>query len=144
MILVASNLPIAPRRKASRGVTLLRFSSTCFSWSNIVYCNIGFATKMREGNTPAKRAVGPSVVKSFVKVAKVDGFRLILLDLTEDVRRPDEERESVRCDVILVLITHIGLVIRTVKLPAIAPATMDSIVVSFFDVREVRPAACSK
>ena len=55
-----------------------------------------------------------------------------------------EEEESAWRAVILVFTTHIGFVIRTVAMPAIAPATMDSIVVSFLDAREVRIAVRSK
>lgn len=40
--------------------------------------------------------------------------------------------------------THIGFVMRTVALPATAPAIIDSIVVSFLDARELRIAARSK
>lgn len=46
--------------------------------------------------------------------------------------------------VILVFMTQIGFVIRTVAEPAIAPAIMDSIVVSFFDARPALTAARSK
>ena len=143
VMLVARSLPIAPRKNASRGVSLLRVSSTSFSCSNIVYCNIGFTTRTSAGNTPAKREIGPSVLRSSIKVAKLDGFRAGLSDLVEDIRDAEDEESAWRA-VILVFTTHIGLVIRTVAMPAIAPATMDSIVVSFLDVREVRTAARSK
>ncbi len=43
--------------------------------------------------------------------------------------------------VIRVLITQIGFVMSTVALPAIAPAIIDSIVVSFCDARRLRRAA---
>lgn len=61
----------------------------------------------------------------------------------EDVGRSEEEGFDWRA-VILVLTTHIGFVMRTVALPAIAPAIIDSMVVSFLDVRELRIAARSK
>ena len=143
VMLVASSLPIAPRKKAWRGVTLLRFSSLSFSCSNIVYCNIGFITKTSAGNTPAKRAAGPSVLKSFIKVVKLDGFCAGLSGVAKNVGRSEEEQSDWRA-VILVLTTQIGFVMRTVALPAIAPAIIDSIVVSFLDARELRIAARSK
>ena len=46
--------------------------------------------------------------------------------------------------VMRVLMTQIGFVIRTVAEPAMAPAIMDSRVVSFLEAREVRIAARSK
>ena len=46
--------------------------------------------------------------------------------------------------VMRVLITQIGLVISTVAEPAMAPASMDSIVVNFFEMRLLRIAARSK
>lgn len=46
--------------------------------------------------------------------------------------------------VMRVLTTQMGFVIRTVALPAIAPAIMDSMVVSFLEAREERMAARSK
>ena len=142
-MLVAISLPIAPRKKASRGVSLLRFSTIFFSCSNIVYCNIGLTTKTSAGNTPAKRAVGPSVLKSALKVTKLDGLSAGLPSIVEDVGSSEEEESAWRA-VIRVLTTHIGFVMRTVALPAIAPAIIDSIVVSFLFAREVRIAARSK
>ena len=142
-MLVASSLPKAPRRNTSRGVILLLFSSTSFSFSNIVYCSIGFITNTSAGNTPVKRAKGPSILKSSISVMKLDGFPASLSDVVEIVKRSEEEASDWRA-VILVLTTQMGLVIRTVALPAIAPATIDSIVVSFLDVRDLRMAALSK
>ena len=98
---------------------------------------------MSAGNTPAKRAVRPSFLNSFIKVVKLDDFRTGLSDVVEDRGRVEEEESDWRA-VILVLTTHIGLVMRTVAPPAIAPAIIDSIVVSFFDARELRIAAPSK
>lgn len=43
-----------------------------------------------------------------------------------------------------VLTTQMGLVIKTVALPAMAPAIIDSTVVSFLEARPVRIAAFSK
>ena len=97
---------------------------------------------MSAGKTPAKRAVGPSVSRSFIKVAKLDGFRTGFPDVADDVERSAEASDWRA--VILVLTTHIGFVRRTVALPAIAPAIIDSIVVSFLDARELRIAARSK
>ena len=143
VILVASSLPIAPRKKASRGVIFLRLSSISFSCSNIVYCKIGFTTRTSAGNIPANRAEGPSVSKSAIRVAKLDGFRAGLSDIVEDVKSSEEE-EFAWWAVILVLTTQIGFVMRTVALPAIVPVIIDSTVVSFLDAREVRTAARSK
>ena len=80
---------MAPRKKASRGVIFLRLSSISLSCSKIVYCNIGFITNMSAGNTPAKRAVGPSFLQRFIKVAKLDDFRVGLLDVVVDVGRSE-------------------------------------------------------
>ena len=140
VMLVASSLLMAPRKKVSRGVSLLRCSSISLSCSNMVYCNIGFTTKNRAGDTPAKRATGPSILKSVIKVAKLEGFRAGLSDFVEDLGSSEEDSSAWRA-AILVLTTHIGLVIRTVALPATAPASIDSIVVSFLDARDVRTAA---
>lgn len=52
--------------------------------------------------------------------------------------------ESFLRAVIRVLTTHMGFVMRTVALPAIAPAIIDSIVVSFLDARPAFNAARSK
>ena len=82
---------MAPRKKASRGVIFLRFSSISLSCSKIVYCNIGFITNMSAGNTPAKRAVGPSILQRFNKVVKLDDFRVGLLDVVVDVGRSEGE-----------------------------------------------------
>ena len=143
VMLVASSLPMAPRKNASLGLSLLRFSIIFFSCSNMVYCNIGLTTRTSAGNTPARRVVGPSNLQSAIRVAKLDGFRAGLPDSAQDVGSFEEEEPAWRV-VIRVLTTHIGFVMRTVALPAIAPAIIDSIVVSFLDAREVRIAARSK
>ena len=106
------------------------------------YCKIGFITRTSAGNTPAKRALGPSTLKSFAKVAKLDVVCAGWSNDVEDVGRSEDDSDWRA--VILVLTTHIGFVIRTVALPAIAPATIDSTVVSFLDARELRMAARSK
>lgn len=59
-------------------------------------------------------------------------------------RESSEEEDSDCRAVIRVLTTQMGFVIKTVALPAIAPAIMDSMVVSFLDAREERMAARSK
>lgn len=50
--------------------------------------------------------------------------------IVEDMGRSEEEKSDWGA-VILVLTIHIGFVMRTVALPAIAPAIIDSMVVSF-------------
>lgn len=75
VMLVARSLPIAPRKKASRGRTRpFRFSSMFLSCSKIVYCRMGLITRTRAGRTPAKRAVTPSSLKRLRSVATVEGF----------------------------------------------------------------------
>lgn len=100
-------------------------------------------TSTKAGSTPAKSAVGPSSLNRVRSVARVDGFRAGFSDCTEGVGRSDDEDSDCRA-VMRVLITQMGLVIRTVAEPAMAPAIMDSMVVSFFEAREVRIAARSK
>ena len=46
---------------------------------------------MSAGNTPAKRAVGPSILQRFIKVAKLDDFRVGVLDVVVDVGRSEGE-----------------------------------------------------
>lgn len=91
-------------------------------------------TSMRAGNTPAKSAVGPSFRRSESRVLSVEGLRAGLGEGRE------EEGEGV-CAVMRVLMTQIGFVIRTVALPARAPASIDSMVVSFCEARPARRAA---
>ena len=52
---------------------------------------MGFITRTNAGNTPAKRAVGPSTLKSLIKVAKLDFVCAGLSDDVEDVERSEEE-----------------------------------------------------
>ena len=59
----------------------------------MVYCNIGFITRTSAGNTPAKRAVGPSTLKSFAKVAKLDVVCAGLPNDVEDVGRSEEDSD---------------------------------------------------
>lgn len=105
---------------------------------------------MSAGSTPAKRAEGPSVRRRERRVESVDaeGF----LGGWETVLGPGRDASSVDVDeeedweraVIRVLTTQMGFVMRTVALPAMAPAIMDSMVVSFLEAREERMAARSK
>lgn len=96
-------------------------------------------TRIRAGRTPAKRAVGPSLRRRERRVLRVEGLWGFLGG--NEVGRVDE---VVWAAVMRVLITQIGLVIRTVALPAMAPAIMDSTVVSFCDARPDRRAAREK
>lgn len=73
----------------------------------------------------------------------VEGFLLLVLLLLGAGRVSSEEEWDCRA-VIRVLTTQMGFVIRTVALPAMAPAIMDSIVVSFLEARAERIAARSK
>lgn len=139
-MLVASSLPKAPSTKASRGRTRLRFSSAFFSCSKMVYCRMGFMTSTRAGSTPAKRAVGPSSLKRERSVPMVDGFEEALLEPPGSCC----EEEVSDLAVMRVLTTQMGLVISTVALPARAPASMDSTVVSLEEARPALMAARSK
>ena len=94
-------------------------------------------TRTRAGSTPANSAVGPSLRKRDTSVEMVEGFLEGLPSLKGRVS-PCERA------VIRVLTTQIGFVISTVALPAIAPAIMDSIVVSFLEARPALIAARSK
>ena len=131
----------------------------------MVYCRMGLITSTRAGKTPAKSAFGPSSCRRALRVASVLGFLLLLLRVGcvagggSDDDGPfsppppvllafeegeDEEGADSRA-VIRVLTTQIGFVISTVAEPAIAPAIIDSTVVSFMLVREGdRAAARSK
>ena len=74
---VARSFPMAPRTNASRGVILLerrRRVRMSFNRSKMVYCKIGFMTRMRAGRTPAKREVGPSSLSNLINVERVEGF----------------------------------------------------------------------
>ena len=97
-------------------------------------------TSTNAGSTPANNAVGPSSLNSDISVARVDGFFLGL---------PSPPGSSVSCDsdcraVIRVLTTQIGFVMSTVALPAMAPAIIDSTVVSLEKARADLIAARSK
>lgn len=78
------------------------------------------------------------------RVARVEGFFLAVGLDPGPGRLSEEEEDSDWRAVMRVLTTQMGLVIRTVALPAMAPAIMDSIVVSFLEAREERMAARSK
>jgi len=95
-------------------------------------------TNTSAGRTPAKRALGPSSRRSSIRVLIVDGRAF----LGEAPGRLCSSESDLRA-VIRVFMTQIGLVIITVALPAIAPATMDSKVVSFFEARPALIAAFS-
>lgn len=144
VILVANSLPMAPNKKMSRGVTFRLFSSIFFNCSNIVYCRMGLMTRTRAGKTPAKSAPGPSVRRRERRVETVEGLDLgaVAGSGNESLSSAAEE-EDFRA-VMRVLTTQMGFVIRTVALPAMAPAIMDSIVVRFLEARDERTAARSK
>lgn len=135
-----------------------------FNCSKMVYCRMGLITSTSAGKTPAKSAFGPSSCRRALRVASVLGFLVLLLPVgcvagggSDDDSPPsfppvllaleeggDEEGADSRA-VIRVLTTQIGFVISTVAEPAIAPAIIDSTVVSFMLVREGdRAAARSK
>lgn len=120
-------------------MTLRRVSRLFFNCSKMVYWRIGFITRTNAGRTPAKRAAGPSSRRSASSVPIVDGalFGLSPPD------RAGSVTSALRA-VIRVLTTQIGLVIRTVALPARAPAIIDSMVVSLFEARPALRAARSK
>src|ERR1700761_577514 len=95
-------------------------------------------TSTKAGMTPAKSPDRPSSRRIWKKTPKVEAF------LGGALLGPPG---SVSCDlgaVMRVLTTHIGFVIKTVRLPATAPAAMDSIAVSFLDARPDLMAAFSK
>lgn len=70
---------------------------------------------------------------------------LLLLGPGRDASSAEEEaEEDWERAVIRVLTTQMGFVISTVAEPAMAPAIMDSMVVSFLEAREERTAARSK
>jgi hypothetical protein len=96
-------------------------------------------TNIRAGRTPAKRALGPSCRSKSINVLIVDA-RDFLEGAPGNVSCSDSDLRAV----ILVFTTHIGFVMRTVALPAMAPAIIDSDVVSFFEDRPARAAAFSK
>lgn len=93
-------------------------------------------TSTKAGSTPAKSAVGPSSRMRVSRVLIVDGLRGGVGDRDGRV-----EVDSAIRAVIRVLITQIGFVMSTVAVPAIAPAIIDSTVVSFRDARWLRRAA---
>lgn len=95
-------------------------------------------TSTKAGSTPAKKAANPSSRKRENTVYIVEGLRGGL-EVEAWVGRV-ELVSAVRA-VIRVFITQIGFVISTVALPAIAPAIIDSTVVSFCDARRLRRAA---
>jgi hypothetical protein len=137
VMLVASNLPNAPIQNASLGVTRLFFSSICFNCSNTVYCNIGLMTKTKAGMTPANRRAGPSSRTKAKSVLSVEGA------FWAGVGAPGSVSSDFRV-VMRVFMTQMGFVISTVALPARAPASMLSTVVSLEEARPALSAAFSK
>lgn len=77
-----------------------------------------------------------------MSVAIVDGFQAGFSDSVTGPGRSELEDSDCRA-VMRVFTTQIGFVMRTVALPAMAPAIMDSRVVSFWEAR-VRRAAREK
>lgn len=108
--------------------------------SKMVYCRMGFMTRIRAGRTPAKRAVGPSLRRRVRRVERVEGrFGGAEVD---GAGRSVEGDSGEDCRAVMrVFMTQIGFVIRTVAEPAVAPQSMDSRVVSFWEVRDARWAA---
>ena len=96
-------------------------------------------TSTRAGKTPANNAIGPSPLNRLINVAIVDGFRAGFSDSVPGPGRSELEDSDCRA-VMRVLTTQIGLVIRTVADPAMAPASIDSRVVSLVEVRLRRAA----
>ena len=95
-------------------------------------------TSTRAGITPANRREKPSSLMMDRSVPNVEG------DLAGfEPGRTCSSDSDLRA-VIRVFTTQIGFVMRTVALPARAPAIIDSIVVSFFEARPDFSAAFSK
>src|ERR1700693_2232753 len=138
-MLVANSFPRAPNKNATVGVILFFFSNMFFSCSKIVYWRIGLMTNTKAGTTPANKACGPS---SLIKASNVPTVVGALGALA-----PGNRLSSVSLFLFLVVIrvltTQIGFVSRTVADPAIAPAIIDSIVVSLFEARPAFTAAFS-
>src|SRR6266536_1760042 len=95
-------------------------------------------TRTNAGSTPENRADGPSSRRRATSVPSVEGAFLGVLP--GRTCSPDSDFRAV----IRVFTTHMGVVRRTVALPAIAPAIIDSIVVSLLDGRPAFTAAFSK
>lgn len=138
VMLVAASFPSAPKKKASLGMTLRLFSTTSFNCSKIVYCRIGLMTNTSAGMTPANRDDAPSSRRSDSKVASVEG---LFFGFSTPGRHSSSLSDFLA--VMRVLTTQMGLVIRTVALPARAPAIIDSTVVNFEDARPAFRAARS-
>jgi len=134
-MLVANSFPNAPSRKATVGVILRFFSSTFFNCSKMVYCRMGLMTSTRAGITPANKAWGPS---------SLINDKSVPIDVGAFVGVTPSTSLPCFLVVILVLTTQIGFVSRTVAEPAMAPAIIDSTVVSLFEARPALTAAFSK
>src|ERR1700761_4453875 len=106
----------------------------------MVYCRIGLITRTKAGSTPAKRDDGPSLRRRLNKVPIVPGFLVTLFSPPGNSPSADSFFRAI----ILVLITQMGLVSKTVAEPAMAPAIMLSTVVSFLLARPAVMAAFSK
>lgn len=99
---------------------------------------MGLITRTSAGITPANRRMKPSSRMRVKSVARVEGAFGLGAPGSES-----SEDSDLRV-VIRVLTTQMGLVMRTVALPASAPANIDSTVVSFIDARPALRAAFSK
>lgn len=97
---------------------------------------MGFMTSTRAGRTPAKSAVGPSSLNSASNVASVDGF-FFEMGFSDEVAGEGSEDSDWRA-VMRVFTTQMGLVMRTVAEPAMAPQRIDSRVVRVWEVRARR------
>lgn len=95
-------------------------------------------TRTSAGMTPANRRAGPSSRMRASSVPSVDGAFAGFAP-----GRTCSSDSDFRA-VMRVLMTQIGFVMRTVALPASAPASMDSRVVSLEDARPALSAAFSK
>jgi hypothetical protein len=97
-------------------------------------------TKTNAGMTPANKRAGPSSRTRAKRVPRVEGA------FCAGVGAPgsDSSEASDLRVVMRVLTTQMGFVMRTVALPARAPAIMDSSVVSLDEARPALSAAFSK
>jgi len=97
-------------------------------------------TKTRAGMTPANKRAKPSSRTRAKRVPSVDGA---FCGVAGAPGSDSSEASDLRV-VMRVFTTQMGLVMRTVALPARAPAIMDSTVVSFEEARPALSAAFSK
>lgn len=106
--------------------------------SNTVYCKIGLTTNTNAGITPANSLENPSSLIMLASVPMVEGFFAGV-----EPGRVGSSDSDFRA-VMRVFTTQIGFVMSTVAEPAMAPAIIDSMVVSFLDARLDFRAALSK